>query len=209
MTSDSWPPGPRGLRIATATAADRETIYRIRHDVYATELCQHPENAERRLSDALDGINEYICASLPDEIAGFVSVTPPDHGRYSIDKYLERTELPFAVDRGLFEIRILTVKKPYRGTPIAGILMYAALRWVEARGGTRIVLIGRGELVDVYRRAGMESLGRRFKSGAVTFELMSATVAAARERADHYLPALQRLEPLIDWQLPMPLFPRA
>ena len=119
----------------------------------------------------------------------------------------DRTELPFAVDDGLFEIRILTVRKPLRGTPIAGTLMYASLRYVEARQGVRIVLIGRSELVDVYRRAGMQSLGRQFTSGAVTFELMSATVAEARARADHYLPAVRRLQPLIDWRLPMSMLP--
>jgi GNAT superfamily N-acetyltransferase len=201
----SWPPDSNGLRIAIATVPERQEIFRVRHEVYATELGQHPENQAAMLSDPLDDVNEYICASMGGEVVGFVSITPPGHDRYSIDKYLGRNELPFTVDDGLFEIRLLTVRRPFRGTPIAGILMYAALRWVEERRGTRIVLIGRNELVDVYQRAGMELLGRQVTSGAVTFELMGATVAAARERANHYLPALRRLTPLIDWQLGMPM----
>ena len=47
----------------------------------------------------------------------FVSITPPGFGRYSIDKYLSRDELPFSCDGELFEVRILTVAESYRGTP--------------------------------------------------------------------------------------------
>jgi hypothetical protein len=51
--SDS--PGIRSkLRIALASARDREVIYRQRHDVFARELSQHAENAEQRLTDPLD-----------------------------------------------------------------------------------------------------------------------------------------------------------
>jgi histidinol-phosphate/aromatic aminotransferase/cobyric acid decarboxylase-like protein len=200
----SWPAGPHGLRIAIATASDRDQIYRIRHDVYAVELGQHHEDATGRLTDALDPINEYVAASIGSRVVGFVSITPPDHDRYSIDKYVARSELPFALDDGTFEIRILTVIERLRGSPIAAILMYAALRLVESRGGTRIILIGRTELVDVYRRAGMELLGRTVRSGAVSFELMSATVEAARARVAHYAPALRRLAPLLDWRLDVP-----
>ena len=34
------------------------------------------------------------------------------------------------------------------------LLMYAALRWIEERGGNRIVAIGRLEFLDLYLRLG-------------------------------------------------------
>ena len=37
------------LTIAPITEADRETIYRIRHDVYAGELGQHDRTPDRLL----------------------------------------------------------------------------------------------------------------------------------------------------------------
>ena len=199
-----WPAGPRGLQVRVATAADRETIYRLRHDVYAVELGQHPVNEARRLTDSLDAFNVYLVAAVRDEIVGFVSVTPPTRDRFSIDKYIDRADLPWAIDDRTFEVRILTVVKSHRGTPIAAILMYAALNWIESRGGERIVLIGRSELVDVCQRAGMSVLGRQIRSGKVTFELMAGTVAEARQRAVRYEPAMRRLAPLIDWQLDVP-----
>ena len=165
------------LTIRLGTAADRPTIYAMRHAVYATELGQHAENERRELTDPLDEFNVYLVAAQGDRIAGFVSITPPGHGRYSIDKYVARDELPFACDGGLFEVRMLTVGEAYRGRRAATLLMYAALRWIEGHGGQRIVAIGRRAILGLYLKSGFEPLGRPVQCGAVTFELMAATVA--------------------------------
>jgi hypothetical protein len=80
------------VMIGPATQADRPSIYRLRHDVYATELGQHEAQQNVMLSDALDERNIYIIAKIRDELVGFISVTPPTIGRYSIEKYLRREE---------------------------------------------------------------------------------------------------------------------
>ena len=191
------------LTIALATAGDRDTVYRLRHDVFARELAQHSENAERRLTDALDEFNIYITASLDDAIAGFISITPPDSS-YAIDKYLSRDELPFQVDNRLYELRLLAVIPPHRGSQVLSALIYAAFRWVEAQGGTRIVAIGRREILDIYLKVGLRALGRQIKSGAVTFELITATTSEVNEQLARYAPLLGRLERSLDWHLGIP-----
>src|SRR5581483_12381039 len=98
-------PAPR-TRIALATAQDRAAIYRLRHAVYASELRQHAENAEGRLTDPLDAFNVYLVAKLGNSVAGFISITPPGRA-LSIDKYLPRDALPFPCDDGLYEVRLL------------------------------------------------------------------------------------------------------
>src|SRR5207249_12035139 len=123
------------LRIALASSKQRRTIYGLRHEIYARELGQHAENAAGEIHDALDDGNGYIAATIGDAIAGFVSIASPRQGRYSIDKYLERDQIPIALDDGTYEARILTVLPAYRGTKVAFLLMYAAFRWVEAHGG--------------------------------------------------------------------------
>lgn len=195
------------LTIRLGTEADRQAIYAMRHAVYATELGQHAENQRRELSDPLDEFNVYLVAARDGRIAGFVSITPPGFGRYSIDKYVSRDELPFACDGTLFEVRILTVAEPYRGTPVGGLLMYAALRWIEAHGGRRVVAIGRREVLSIYRKAGLELLGRQVCSGKVAFELMAAPVAALREHAGRFHRALRKLQGTIDWRLDIPFWP--
>jgi histidinol-phosphate/aromatic aminotransferase/cobyric acid decarboxylase-like protein len=197
---------PRPLVIALADAADRAAIYRMRHDVYACELGQHPENAAGELRDPLDAFNVYVVARRGRRVVGFVSVTPPGHGRYSIDKYLQRDELPFPCDAGLYEVRLLTIAPAYRGSPLAYLLMYAAFQYLLAAGGTRVVAIGRREVVNLYRKVGLRPLGRQVACGRVVFELMAGTAqeVAHAGRRDRLL---ERMRRRIRWRIEVPFRP--
>jgi len=216
--------------LSVATEPERELIYRLRHDIYANELSQHPANNWARLRDILDDRNIYLVAKLGNQIAGFISLTPPpmpnqqtvelsqtsvaagsvacDNSKpavhYSIDKYVSRDALPFSFDEHLYEIRLLTVVKPHRGREVATLLMYAAFRWVEAHGGTRIMAIGRREVLEMYLRSGLEPLGISVRSGAVDYELMQVTTAALRDHMKNFGGLLERLESKTNWQLNFP-----
>ncbi|MGH7222729.1 MAG: histidinol-phosphate aminotransferase family protein, partial [Gemmataceae bacterium] len=199
------------ILIRLATSDDRNAIYKHRHGVYALELGQHAANAEGRLTDPLDAYNIYVAGLLDGEVVGFVSLTPPGHPRYSLDKYFARSELPFVFDATLYEVRLLTIVPHYRGGDrggeIAALLIYAAFRWVESNGGRRIVAIGRREVLGLYRRVGLQPLGRQIQSGAVTYELLTASVTELREQVQRYAISLRQLEPAIDWQLGLPFSP--
>ncbi len=201
-------PAFRRIRIALAREEDRPAIYRLRHAVFARELAQHPENTAGMLTDHLDASNLYITASQGGELLGFISITPPDRdggsGKYSIDRYFPREEIPFPADGRLYEVRLLAVAQPHRGQQTAGLLMYAAYRWVESRGGERLAAMGRLEILEMYRKAGLEPHGLRARSGACTFELLSATIPRLRGHLARYRPALDRLESEVDWQLDIP-----
>src|SRR5436190_467887 len=209
--------------VSVATEMDRESIYCLRHEIYAQELGQHPANAQGRLCDPLDGRNIYLVAKLENQIAGFISLTPPpteysktngidampaelrsEGKHYSVDRYVARERLPFIFDQHLFEIRLLTVVKPRRGREVATLLMYAAFRWVEAHAGTRIIAIGRREVVEMYLRSGLEPLGISVQSGAVTYDLLQVTTAALREHMKNFGGLLDRLESKTSWQLNFP-----
>lgn len=123
------------ISVRVADASDRQSIYRMRHAVYVEELHQHVANTAQALSDTLDDWNIYIVAHVGDELAGFISITPPEARSLSVEKYFERDALPVKRDGKLFEARLLTVQPRYRGTSVATLLMYAALRHVEANGG--------------------------------------------------------------------------
>jgi len=187
--------------VALASDREREEIYRIRHEVYARELGQHPANAATRLRDPLDEGNLYIVAKVAGQMAGFISVTPPQHGRYSVDKYFTRESLPFAVDEGLYEVRLLTVLPAHRGSEVAGLLTYAAFRWVESHGGGHLVAIGRREILDFYIRIGLKPAGKFTRCGRVTYDLLHATVEDVRAGLRHFSGLLARLEAKTDWRL--------
>ncbi len=196
---------PPRFEVDLATEAEREEIYRLRHAVYALEIGQHEGNAEGRLTDALDGVNLYLVARCGGEVAGFVSLTPPAAGRYSIDKYFPRSGLPFAADGGLYEVRLLTVTPAHRGGKLAALLMYAAFRWVEAHGGTHIAAIGRREVLPVYLKAGLADCGLAVKSGAVHYHLLHAPVAHLRTGLDAGGWPVDVIERDTGWRLAIPL----
>jgi histidinol-phosphate/aromatic aminotransferase/cobyric acid decarboxylase-like protein/N-acyl-L-homoserine lactone synthetase len=201
-------PGPRTIAVSLGDERDRACIYAIRHQVYAEELKQHAGNAAGRLSDRLDEVNVYLVAKDAGEIVGFVSITPPNEHGYSVDKYFPRDRVPAVFDRGLYEVRLLTVTSAHRGAALALLLMYAALRYVEALGGHTIVAIGRLEVLAMYRRAGLEPQGLRAKSGEVTYELMLANVRDLLERIATFEGALTRLERRVDWRVNVAPFRR-
>jgi histidinol-phosphate/aromatic aminotransferase/cobyric acid decarboxylase-like protein/GNAT superfamily N-acetyltransferase len=203
-TAASSRPDHSRVVLTVADACDRDVIYRLRHEVYACELGQHSANSAHRLRDALDDWNIYLVAKIAGRIAGFISLTTPGSAGYSIDKYVERDALPFPFDDRLYEIRLLTVLKPHRGSDLATLLMYAAFRWVEAHGGTRVVAIGRREVVAMYLRCGLHPVGLTVQSGAVTYDFLQASPAALRERMNTFGGLLDRLEGKTDWQLNFP-----
>ena len=172
----------RKARISEATLSDRPAIYRMRHDVYAHELGQHKPTSERLLSDSLDAFNHYITAYMADELVGFISITPPGFGKYSIDKYVARDAVSVPFDDALYEFRILTVAKHHRSSRLAGTLIYAAFRWIEERLGKHIIAMGRTDILSIYLKWGMQPLNLQIKSGAVSYELLKSTTE--RQRAE-------------------------
>ena len=66
------------IQIRLANHADRQTIYSMRHSVYATELSQHAENEELILTDSLDEFNVYIVAEIDDKVVGQAGLLPVD-----------------------------------------------------------------------------------------------------------------------------------
>ncbi|MGB3763837.1 MAG: GNAT family N-acetyltransferase, partial [Ornithinimicrobium sp.] len=197
------------LQIRRATPEDLDWIYGLRHRVYAEELGQHQARPSGTLRDNLDGENVYLVAAEEDTPIGFVSLTPPWVGRYSLDKYLSRDEMPLLDSGDAFEVRILTVDPAYRDRGVAMLLMYAALRWAASRGGQSIVAMGRAEVLAMYRTVGLEPTGRTVLSGDVRFEVMTATVAGLTHQAlGPFRPTLEALLDAVDWRLDVAAWPR-
>lgn len=196
-------PIPR-ITLTEASDRDRNHIYRIRHEIYARELGQHSLHREGLLTDSLDLANHYLVARYAEEILGFICITPPTAGHYSIDKYFSRKEIPFEFGDHLYEIRLLTVVDGQRNTHLFQYLCHAAFRWVESRGGTHLCGMGRGPLMSLYRRLGMTALPLFTKASALDYQLMHGAIPEIRNQTKPFLDRLARNQHRIDWQLPFP-----
>lgn len=197
-----------GVEVRFATAGDLQWIYELRHRVYAEELGQHSPDPRGRLRDGLDGDNVYLVAAQGPHPIGFVSLTPPWLGRYGLDKYVSRDELPVLAEDDVFEVRILTVEARWRGSGVATLLMYAALRWVMSRGGRTVVAMGRTDLLDMYEAVGLRRVGRTVHSGALRFEVMVADLAEVTNLVvGPYRTTLESMRSEVDWRLDMAFAP--
>jgi len=192
-----------------ATDKDRQDIYRCRHDVYALELGQYPPSESGRLENSLDEFNRYIVARIDDNLAGFISLTPPEGGEYSIDGYLDRSRWPFDSGPGLFEIRLLTVLPGNRRSILAPALMYSAFRCAQSSGGHRLMAIGRTQIASIYRSIGMHDHGIEVTRGKVSFRLMSGTLDVIGRSIDSMPRLVSRINQLVNWQLGFAFSPPA
>ena len=195
------------LILSIANKEERKTIYKFRHKIYAEELGQHAVNTFNIIEDELDLVNHYIIAKNCNEIVGFVSITAPSSNKYSVEKYFDRSIIPFHFDEYLFEVRLLTVLKENRNSNIAIALMYASFRWVQSHGGKNIIAICRTELLEMYRKAGINSLKKTVKSGKLTYELSYASIEDLQKLVENNWVNYKSLENKVDWQLPYEYFP--
>jgi hypothetical protein len=184
--------------------ADREAIYRLRHEAFARELHQHSVNHAGRLTDALDAFNTYVAACSGERVIGCISVTPPGGPSYSMDKYVSRRTLPFPFDDTLYELRLLTVSPPHRRGSLALGLMYAGFRWAEAQGGRRVMATGRSEILAMYLKFGVRPVGITVHSGAVTYEVLYGTMPEIHAALLPIRPILDRLESELAWEIGVP-----
>jgi len=69
---------------------------------------------------------------------------------------------------------------------------------------TRPARSANGEFSAQMRQVGLRALGRQINSGAVTFELITATMSEVNEHLARYGPLLRRMAHSVDWQLDVP-----
>ena len=192
--------------IRDGRAEDRPAIYRVRHQVFATELAQHPENSSGQLSDPLDAYNRYVVASCGDELCGFVSVTPPGPSGYAFEKYWPRDQIPFHLDDRLYEIRLLVVCEPWRRYRLSYLLLYGAWMIVATAGAERVAVTGHGQITDFYLALGMRRTGLTAPAGAMPFELLTSPTAPFHAKRRELMPTLRQIAKAagVVWELELP-----
>ena len=192
--------------LSAASESDRQSIYAIRHAIYAEELGQHNVNETGQLHDDLDLCNHYIVAKKHHKIIGFISITSPAADKFSVDKYFDRSIIPFSFDEHLYEIRILSVIKEHRNSFLVNLLMYAAMRWIEAHGGKNIVAICCSSILEMYVKAGLVPLHHTVKVGNVTYQLSVASIEQLNTLVHKHIEKWKLLRNKIEWELPYSFF---
>lgn len=187
--------------VRIATPEDRGAIYRLRHDVFARELRQYDLNEDGILRDRLDDHNVYVIIKRGETLAAITSITPPGPHGYSVDKYIQREDMPFPVNDRTYEVRLFTVRDEFRGSGDVTLLMYAAYEWVRARNGERVIALGREEVLPLYERSGFKRFPHVVQSGSVTYHLISALMTDLDELAAERARSLEAARSSVRWEI--------
>jgi len=200
-------PGSPVFSVGLASAEELPLIFRLRHRVYADELKQHAGNASGEIHDAIDAYNLYLTVKKDHRLVGFISITPQGSPRFSIEKYLDRSEHPEIDWQSLSELRLLTVCQGERSSFAASILLYSAGRWLQAHGAEFCIGMGRREIMKLYQRIGFCDRGVRIQSGDVEFFLMTIDRKSLDDSIRGAERWRRRIAKQIDWRFDFPFDP--
>ncbi len=93
-----------------------EQLFNLNYKTFVEEINQHQQNNSKKLVDKFHDKNKYLIVLQDKELIGMMSIN--EHRPFSLDNKLPNIDalLP-AFNKG-FEIRLLSVKNQYRGTPV-------------------------------------------------------------------------------------------
>ena len=160
-----------------------------------------PASDQRRAPwpiSSLDSDNCCIHASRTAASSAASASTPPTSTRFSIKKYLDRSGSLLFYKSEMVRVRnyLMTVDRA-TATALAIMLMYAASRWVQEHWRQAHHGMGRNVGHGSVSESWTEAAGGSIRSGSVSFELMSASVAELRNQLARSR-MLRRTERVVD-----------
>jgi hypothetical protein len=192
------------VRVAVAGPEQRVAIMRICTEVYAAADPTSSPAAPSDLAPLLDEQSVYLIVTRAQQVLGFIGITPPTSPRYALETYRPRDQIPIRFDAHLYELRLLTVARQHQRSRLAALLMYAAFRWVEAHGGTRIVAVSRHDLLTLFQHVGLRPVGPPVHTDTGEYIILGATVAEMHHAQRPLIPFIHRLEAAVEWNLGIP-----
>jgi predicted GNAT family N-acyltransferase len=156
--------------------ADIEKIFAFNHQIFASEIGQHPESNSLKLIDAFHSQNEYFIAEKNDSMVGMICLTSPNQGRFSVDSKMDPTLLSQDIRSKSIEVRLLAVLGQYRGTSLAIRLMVFAAEKAISRGFSFGLISAIHTQVPLYKKFGFSALAPSVKIRDVSFLPMIVTL---------------------------------
>jgi hypothetical protein len=154
-----------------------EQVFRLAHDVFASELRQYTPDGSGRLIDKFHQKNLYIAALARDELIGMIALH--DQPPFSVVDKLSDPAILHQHGR-LLEVRLMAVSPRHRNGKVMAGLMLA------------IVISGILGQARLYHALGFRDLGPPVRSGDAWFIPMMIRVEALAQRASRWQQRLSR-----------------
>lgn len=167
----------REVRVTKASSKDFEAIHKFNHEVFSSELQQHATNDAATLIDKHHDRNTYFVARKQNQIIGMVCITKPGADGFSVQqKMTNPASINKYFDTGV-ELRLLAVKREYRGSNVMWKLLRAVVKEVLEKNIQIAFISGIESRIAMYEKMGFVAIDKPCKSGKQSFVPMQMTFA--------------------------------
>lgn len=162
--------------VRIATEQDWDAIAQLNHDTYALELGQYAPNEMGRKIDGRHDTNVYIVAYIGEELAGMLSITMPSTAPFSTLQRLPVVSEDIRNHLGqTAEIRLLAVRRQYRGQGVFNNLMMTAVQFCYQHNIDRVLISAIENRVALYGFMGFQAIGEPVMEGTAVYLPMLIT----------------------------------
>ncbi len=152
------------LQLKVAKTNDEfKQIYRLRYDVYVTEMKRkqiYCDNFLKEIKEPIDTYSTLLCCKVGDEIIGSSRITQHDKYPLRLDSYYGISELTNSLNLSVTEGSKLIIKKKYRGTKelIGKKMLFLGYKVLQEFNIDIDFLNANSYLVDFYAKMGYRKI---------------------------------------------------
>jgi aspartate aminotransferase-like enzyme len=162
-----------------------EQIHRLNYKTFVEEIPQHQRSASDRLVDKFHTENTYLICLSGQKLAGMLAAR--SNRPFSLGGKLSHLDSYLPAGYKLFEVRLLSIEKQFRGTQILQGLL--ALLWQHAVENSYDVAVisGTTKQFRLYQHIGFIPFGPMVGSGEAQFQPMYVTIETFESTARKFL----------------------
>ena len=160
-------------KIATEQS-EFEQIYKLNYQTFVEEIPQHNRNEQHRLIDRFDKQNTYMIAKKNHEVIGMIAVR--SNRPFSLDQKLPNLDDYLPNDANPCEIRLLTVKKEFRKSPVFYKLVELLVSFCLEKKYNMALISGVEQQIPLYKRMGFQAFSEMVGTEQAKFQPMYLTI---------------------------------
>ncbi len=156
------------------TEEEFEQIFRLNYETFAEEILQHEKNESKKLVDKFHAENTYFICKKSDEVIAMIAYRDKrpfslDHKLPNLDSYLPNHKTKPC------ELRLLSVKKEYRGTRVFAKIAAELMDHVLNQNCDIALISGTTRQERLYKHIGFVAFASAIGSDEAKFQPMFIT----------------------------------
>lgn len=171
---------PLTFKIASEKS-EFEQIYRLAYSTFVEEMPRYEVNPDRILVDRFDQENTYIVCKRDAQLLGMVAIR--GQRPFSLDEKVEQLDSYLPAGRSACEIRLLSVERRHRKSPVFLGLVKLSAQYCRHKGFDLAVISGTVKQQKLYKHLGFVPFGPLVGTPNALFQPMYLTLETFEEPA--------------------------